>query len=230
MLHNKKVIAVIPARGGSKRLPRKNILPMHGKPLIAWTIEAALSSLYIDDVIVTTDDEDIADISKTFGASVPALRPRELASDIASSSDVLFHVLEKYGSDASVVILLQPTSPLRTSKHIDEALNIFIDKSAKSVVAVTPCEHPLAWANTLPENLSMQHFLKPEAVKRSQDLEGDFRLNGALYIYDVEHILKSGTLSYDEQTYAYIMNNESSVDIDTKLDFKFAQLLMEERM
>ncbi|MGS0696506.1 acylneuraminate cytidylyltransferase family protein [Shewanella sp. 0m-4] len=226
MFENKKILAIIPARGGSKRLPRKNILPLSGKPLISWTIEAAKNSKYIDEVIVSTDDQEIADVAVKSGAKVPELRPSALSNDSATTESVVFYTLKKFGKQADIVILLQPTSPFRNEKHIDEALDLFSTKKAFSVVSVTPCEHPPLWANTIPENDSLGDFLLPDANKRSQELEKFYRLNGALYVFDVAKLLINNKMSYRSDSYAYRMNNESSLDIDTSLDFELAKVLM----
>ncbi|MFS2262065.1 acylneuraminate cytidylyltransferase family protein [Vibrio vulnificus] len=226
MIDGKKVLALVPARGGSKRLPDKNKLPLVGKPLIAWTIEAALMGQYVDRVHVSTDDEDIASISKQFGGEVPELRPEHLSSDTATTESVLFYILQKYGEDVEIIVLLQPTSPLRTSSHIDEALELFVSNHAESVVSVTPCEHSPLWANTLPKDHSMGSFLRPEVLQRSQDLDVYYRLNGAIYIFDVNKLKDNGKIFYSSNSYAYIMDNMASVDIDNVLDFELASLLI----
>jgi N-acylneuraminate cytidylyltransferase len=226
MLENKKVMAIIPARGGSKRLPRKNILPLNGKPLISWTIEAASQSKYIDTVFVSTDDMEISSVSVEFGAYVPELRPEELASDTATTESVIFHSLNKFGTDIDVVVVLQPTSPLRNSNHIDEALNLFFEKNAFSVVSVTPCEHSPLWANTLPKDRSMGDFINSSALKRSQDLDEFYRLNGCIYIYDVSRLKELGGVAYTSESFAYVMDNEFSVDIDNQCDFDMAEFFM----
>ncbi|MBR9873098.1 acylneuraminate cytidylyltransferase family protein [Vibrio sp. J1-1] len=226
MIDGKKVIALIPARGGSKRLPRKNVLPLNGKPLIAWSIEAAKRCSYIDKVLVSTDDQEIADIAVKFGADVPELRPENLASDTAKTESVLIYVLEKFGKDDEILVLLQPTSPLRTTQHINEALELFIDKQALAVVSVTPCEHSPLWSNTLPEDGSMGDFLKPEALNRSQDLGEFYRLNGAIYIFDALNLLDQKEIRYTEKSYAYVMDNRVSFDIDQKLDFELAEFFL----
>ncbi|CDU11024.1 acylneuraminate cytidylyltransferase family protein [Vibrio coralliirubri] len=226
MIENRKVVAFIPARGGSKRLPRKNVLPLAGKPLIEWAINAAQNSHYIDEVIVSTDDQEIADISLKIGVNVPGLRPEELASDTATTESALFYTLNKFSHDADVVIILQPTSPLRTAQHIDEALELFCDKSAFSVVSVTPCEHPPLWSNTLPDDYSMENFLRPEALKRSQDLGEFYRLNGAVYIFDTHKLKEFGKICYTNKSYAYVMDNYVSIDIDNKIDFELAEFFM----
>ncbi|MGR5325725.1 acylneuraminate cytidylyltransferase family protein [Vibrio alfacsensis] len=227
MINGKKVIALIPARGGSKRLPRKNVLPLNGKPLIGWTIDAAKNSQYIDQILVSTDDQEIADVASDYGIAVPELRPTELAGDNSSTESVLFYSLTKFAFDADIVVLLQPTSPLREAQHIDDALTLFEQRQAFSVVSVTPCEHSPLWANTLPENGSLGDFIKPEALHRSQDLQTFFRLNGAVYIFDISRLKEIGRLAYTEESYAYVMNNECSVDIDTQLDFLLAEKIQD---
>jgi CMP-N,N'-diacetyllegionaminic acid synthase len=226
LINGKKVLAIIPARGGSKRLPKKNVLPLAGKPLIGWTIEAAQQSNYIDDIFVSTDCDEIASVVSRFGVTVPELRPEELASDASSTQDVVLYTLEKFGKESDIVLILQPTSPFRDARHIDESIEMLVRKSALSIVSVTTCEHPPNWANTLPLDLSMERFLNKGDNVRSQDIEVAYRLNGAIYVYDVRKLLMRMTLSYTNETYAYIMKNEHSVDIDTELDFKFADFLL----
>jgi N-acylneuraminate cytidylyltransferase len=226
LINGKKVLAIIPARGGSKRLPRKNVLDLAGKPLIGWTIEAAQKSNYIDSIVVSTDCKEIAEIAEVFGISVPELRPRELSTDTATTQDVIIHTLNKYGKCSDIVIILQPTSPLRTADHIDDAIGMFEDNRAFSIVSVTPCEHPPQWANTLPENNSMKDFVRKNELQRSQDLGEFFRLNGAIYIYDTDKFLVEGKLAYGENTFAYKMENEASIDIDTQFDFEISKFLL----
>ena len=145
MIKGKTVLAVIPARGGSKRLPRKNCLLLQGKPLIVYSIEAAKESVYIDEVVVSTDDEEIASLARQAGASVPFLRPAELSTDEASSVDVVAHALNYYQVNEKklfdYVVLLQPTSPLRTAAHINQALELLKEKKADAIVSVCEAEH-----------------------------------------------------------------------------------------
>lgn len=225
MLNEKNFLAIIPARGGSKRLPRKNVLELAGKPLIAWTIQAALQSKYIDKVLVTSDDDEILQVSKAFGASI-ITRPMHLAQDISTSFDAIKHAIEnteKY----DYIILLQPTSPLRTSQHIDEAIQLLKNKNANAIISVTEMEHSPLWANTLDANNSMVGFLKEEVLnKRSQELDMYYRLNGAIYIIKTENLLSAGSFFLKNNTYAYKMSNASSVDIDTEMDFKWVEFLL----
>ncbi len=169
MISNPTFLAIIPARGGSKRLLRKNILPLVDKPLIVWTIEAAKKSKYINKIVVTSDDDEILNISKANGAEI-IKRPDELATDTATSFDVIVHSiksLEKY----DYVVLLQPTSPLRDQEDIDNAIELLLDKSASAIISVCEVDHSPEWCNTLPENNDMSNFL-PKSIsnKRSQDL------------------------------------------------------------
>lgn len=226
MINDKKVLAVIPARGGSKRLPRKNIKLLNGLPLIGWTIKAAQESKYIDRVIVSTEDEEIADVSRSLGADIPFLRSPELAQDTTSTVEVLLDLLNKIdGYD--YLCLLQPTSPLRTSEDIDGALAYFTEKDADSVISVCEAEHSPLWSNTLPADNSLSNFIAEEIKnKRSQDLPVYYRLNGAVYVIKTEKLRQKKALLLAENCYAYIMPGERSVDIDTEMDFYLCQMYM----
>ena len=225
MYKNKTFLAIIPARGGSKRLPRKNVLDLNGKPLIAWSIKAGLNSKYIDKVVVSSDDDEILTISKKYGA-VTINRPNELASDIATTFDAIKHTVDNY-EKYDYIVLLQATSPLRDEKHIDEAIELLELKKADAVVSVCKMDHSPLWSNTLDESLSMVGFLKDEVLKkRSQDLEKYYRLNGAIYICKVERLLENKGFFLKENIYAYVMDRKSSVDIDEEIDFKIAEILM----
>ncbi|MGM9571749.1 MAG: cytidylyltransferase domain-containing protein [bacterium] len=227
MINNKTVLAVIPARGGSKRLPGKNIKLLKDKPLIAWTIEEAENSKYIDRVIVSTDDKEIADISRLFKADVPFLRPAALAQDTTSTVDVLVDLLSKV-EKYDYLCLLQPTSPLRTSDDIDGALAYFEEKKADSVISVCVAEHSPLWSNVLPPDNSLSNFIDDKIKnKRSQDLPVYYRLNGAVYIIKTEKLLQERELLLSENCYAYVMPNERSVDIDTAMDFYLCQLYLD---
>jgi CMP-N,N'-diacetyllegionaminic acid synthase len=225
MNKNKTFLAIIPARGGSKRLPRKNVLDLCGKPLIAWSIEAGLKSKYIDKLIVTSDDEDILSISKKYGSDI-IKRPEELSNDTATTFDALKHTidnLEKY----DYIVLLQPTSPLRNEKHLDESIELLEQKNADAVISVCEMDHSPLWCNTLPENGSMQTFLKEEVLnKRSQDLDKYFRLNGAIYICKMDKFLNNKGFFLKENIYAYLMSKENSTDIDDEFDFLMTEYIM----
>lgn len=224
-MNNSKVLAIIPARGGSKRLPNKNVLPLKGLPLITHTINAALQSTYIDKIVVTSDSIEILNIAKS--SNVEALqRPSILANDTASSIDVVLHVLENF-PDFDTIVLLQPTSPLRLGKHIDEAFREFFDKNASAVISVCQMEHSPLWCNTLPQNHSMTNFINKEVLnKRSQDLEKYYRLNGAIYIINKQNFIQEKTFLIQKNIYAYIMEQQDSIDIDTKLDFMICETIL----
>ena len=227
MFNNKTFLAIIPARGGSKRLPGKNLLDLNAKPLIAWSIEAGLESKYIDNVIVSSDDDEILKVSKEYGAEV-LCRPNELASDTATTFDAVEHVIKNL-EDYDYIVLLQATSPLRTSVHLDEAIQLLEKKNANAIVSVCEMDHSPLWANTLDESLSMEGFLRDEVLnKRSQDLESYYRLNGAIYICDTQKFLKEKSFLLKEKIYAYVMNRKSSVDIDEEIDFEIARTVMKE--
>ena len=226
MVGNKKLLAIIPARGNSKRLPRKNILDLAGKPLIAWTIEVALCAKYIDRVIVSTDNLDIANISKKYGADVPFMRPSKLATDKATSIDVVLHLLgqlEEIGEHYDYIILLQPTSPLRTTKNIEESIELLLARSSDAVISVCESEYPPHLCSTLPNDKSMKHFIDPSIKnKRSQDFPIQYRINGAIYVGSIEKFKNENSFFLSENCHAYIMNQNISVDIDTKNDFDLA--------
>lgn len=233
MFEGQRILAIIPARGGSKRLPQKNTLPLCGKPLIAWTIEAAMNSRYIDDVIVSTDDTAIATIAQTFGADVPFIRPASLSDDTARSIDVVLHAIdfmEQKGVVYDQVILLQPTSPLRDQQDIDTAIAYYFQRNAQAVIGVCENEHNPIWSNTLSETCEMNHFLSSQYNNaRSQDLPIYYRINGAFYMADIFVLKREQTFFLENNIFAYIMAQEHSVDIDTQIDFIIAETLLQTR-
>jgi CMP-N,N'-diacetyllegionaminic acid synthase len=233
MFDEKRILSLIPARGGSKRLAHKNTLPLQGKPLIGWTIEAAKKSKYIDEIVVSTDDNEIAKIATKFGASVPFMRPAQLATDTASSYSVVIHCLNYFKQknvNFDKVLLLQPTSPLRTEEHIDEAIASYFQKDASALVSVCECDHSPLWSNVLPASKSLANFMRPETVGlRGQDLPKYYRLNGAIYMFDVNEYIKTEGNFYGPNAFGYEMNNQASIDIDTKTDFQLATLILQEQ-
>ena len=234
MIDGKAVLAVIPARGGSKGLPGKNIKELCGKPLIAWTIEQARRIGSIDRVVVSTDDQDIAKVSKRYGAEVPFRRPDELSSDTASTMQVIFHAIEwlkeHEGFRPSYIMLLQATSPLRATEDIAGAIQMLRDKDNRAVVSVCETDHHPWWSNRLPGNGNMKDFVRPEILnKRRQDLPVFYRINGALYLGETAYVHEcNGFLGPD--TYAYEMPKNRSIDIDSDLDFKLAEWLFDEKI
>lgn len=223
-----KVLAIIPARGGSKRLPNKNILPLAGKPLIAWTIDSAIDSGVFSKIIVNTDSEDISAVAKQYGATVPFIRPQTLATDSASSIDLIVHTVkwfEAKGEIFSHVVLLQPTSPLRASSDISKAWSLMLEKKVGSVISVCEVEHPVQWTYNMTEQGVMSSLFK-EANKRSQDYGKNYRLNGAIYIVDIEFLMKHHKVVDEGCSLGYVMTRKASVDIDEKIDLEFAEFLM----
>lgn len=230
MINGKKVLAIIPARCGSKGLPGKNIKELSGKPLIAWSIEHAKSCGDIDRIVVSTDDDDIATVAKKYGAEVPFIRPADLADDTASTVDVILHAinwLQKYENyQPEYILLLQPTSPLRSSEDIKCAIQMLKDKNIQAVVSVCETDHHPWWSNILPDNRNMEDFLRPEILnKRRQDLPIFYRLNGAIYLASADYLCECNGF-FGPDTFAYEMSKERSVDIDSELDFILVSMLL----
>lgn len=223
MLGNKRVLAVIPARAGSVGLPGKNIKYFKGKPLLAWSIEAAVNSNFIDDIIVSTDSEEYAFIAKKFGAEVPFLRPEKFSgaeSSLISVLDNTLSELSKLGRDYQIVICLQPTSPLRTVLHIDESLTYFenIDDPLKSVASVYRLPEKFGWIMNCNEKGQLRFidskYQNCNSYNR-QKITDVFMPNGAIFIMQTSLIKNQ----YTENTYPYVMSELSSLDIDTNDDF-----------
>jgi len=220
-------LAIIPARGGSKRLPKKNLLSLSGKPLISYTIDAAKKVNSIDKIIVTSDNIEILEISKKAKIEV-IQRPVELANDSSTTFDVVRHTIENLKKTYDYIILLQPTSPLRDETHINEAIKLLETKKADAIISVCKIDHSPLWSNTLDKNLSMNSFLKDGILnKRSQELEEYYSLNGAIYICKTEKLLEKKSFFLEKKIFAYKMDKKSSIDIDTKLDFLIAQTILE---
>lgn len=228
------IIAIIPARSGSKGLKDKNIRVLAGKPLMAYSIQAAQDSGLFETIHVSTDSKEYAEIARDYGADVPFLRDESYSGDTASSWDVVREVLIKYeklGKCYDYCALLQPTSPLRTAGDIIAGFNLFRTKNASSVVSVTEVEHPVQWCFSLDSNLSMKNFsLSPYKNCRRQDLEKHFRENGALYITSTTDILNPDYDFYNEACYAYVMAGSRSIDIDSLQDFIIAEAIMKVAM
>ena len=221
-------IAIIPARSGSKGVKDKNIRYLNGKPLIAYTIEAAINSGEFDEVMVSTDSVKYAEIARGLGAKVPFLRSEVTASDTASSWNMVEEVLGKYkemGRSFDTFCLLQPTSPLRNAEDIRSAYRIYIEKANFAVVSVCETEHSPLWCGHLPDSGEFSDFIDENSMKQRQAGGKFYRLNGALYIVSINRFLKDRYL-YQSGSYAYIMDQDRSVDIDTEIDFKIAEVLM----
>ena len=225
-------LAIISARSGSKGLPDKNIKPLLGKPLLAYSIDAAMESGCFDEVMVSTDSPRYAEIAETWGANVPFLRSEATSSDTASSWDMVEEVLNNYKSlldrEFDTFCLLQPTSPLRTAEDIKSAYDLYNQKAKFAVVSVCETEHSPLWAGQLPETCEFIDFINPDTAKRRQEAGKFYRLNGAIYIINIERF-KTDKFLYQEGSFAYIMAQDHSVDIDTELDFALAETILKRR-
>ncbi len=228
----KRILAIIPARGGSKGVHRKNIKELNNKPLISWTINAARKSKYIDKVIVSTEDEEIASTSRKYGAEVPFLRPNNLAEDDTPSIDPIMHAIQYMKNNHNYcpdyVMLLQCTSPLRSEYHIDEAIELLLsNENADALISVTEIEHPPQWNKIINKHGYLQDFIEYDKTKlvRRQDFEKVYRLNGAIYIAKTDILLEKKDFE-SSRTISYIMDRKSSMDIDTIEDFQLTEFYM----
>lgn len=223
-------LALIPARGGSKGIPRKNIRLVGNKPLIAWTIEAARESELVSRTLVSTEDQEIADIAQQYGAEVPCYRPENLAEDTSDTLDAVLYTLDfleqKEGYTPDYVVLLQPTSPLRRSEDIDAAIRFTIERHADSVVSICEAKpHPLL-SKTLTLNGSLMDYIPGASdYSRRQDFPAVYSLNGALYINRISSLRKDRKFILPD-TYGFIMPEEWSLDIDAPFDLFIADLIL----
>ncbi len=226
-----KRIAIIPARSGSKGLKDKNIKLLNGKPLIFYSIEAAIKSDAFDTVFVTTDSKVYAEIAEKAGADAHFLRSEINSSDIASSWDTVREVISRFEDEGRFfdeIMLLQPTSPLRTYEDILKSIDVMNEKEALAVESLTEMDHSPLWSNTLPENGNMDKFFNEYNNKPRQALPTYYRENGAIYLIKRELIDKPDSEIFKNRCFAYIMPRERSIDIDVELDFKLAEVMMRE--
>ncbi|MBU1545522.1 MAG: acylneuraminate cytidylyltransferase family protein [Proteobacteria bacterium] len=227
MINGHTVLALITARGGSKGLPRKNIRDLGGKPLLAWTAEAAKRSRYIDQVVLSSDDQEIIKIGLQYGCECPFIRPAELASDEASTMDAVHHALAAVGNNYEYIVLLQPTSPFRSEEDIDNCLELCLSLNAPACVSVTECEKNPYWMYSVTEHSRMEPLIPvTNRPQRRQELPKAFVLNGAIYVAQSEWLSKQDSFVQNE-TVACVMPQERSLDIDTLQDFQRAQFLLE---
>ncbi len=220
-----KILALIPARGGSKGIPRKNIKLLFGKPLIGWSIDAAQKSAFIDRVFVSTDDQEIASVANDLGAEVPFMRPKELAADDTPGIAPVMHAIDNL-PEFDWVLLLQPTSPLRTAEDIDGIVRFCIENDAPSAVSIYEVDkHPFLMYRQ-DETKRLQSLIpdKPDIARR-QDLPEVYALNGALYLARVDWLKEQQSL-LGQETLGYVMSPESSADIDSSLDWAWVEFLM----
>ena len=224
------MIAIIPARAGSKGLPGKNLKLLNGKPLIVYTIEAALKAKSISRVVVSTEDIQIANVAKLAGAEVPFLRPKNLALDESLAIDSYIFTVEKLKIKDSIIIedivILQPTSPLRLSDDIDEAIQMFISKKAKSVISFTKESHPIAWHKYIETDNRIISIFE-EKLQNRQEERVTFYPNGAIYVFNYNFLKQQKFFS--EKSYAFLMPRNRSIDIDYIEDFQYAEYLLKNK-
>ena len=224
------MIAIIPGRGGSKGLPKKNIKPLLGKPLIAYTIEAALKAKLISRVIVSTDNEEIAAISKQFGAEVPFMRPAHLSEDDSKAIDVYEHAIRwvenSQNSKVTEFAVLLPTTPLRNENHIDEAIELFYKKNAYSVISYTEEDHPIEWHKKVADDLSFIDIFDENSIDNRQNYQKSFYPNGAIYIF-TNKVLETKKY-YSQNSFAYLMEKQFSIDIDDSFDFELTCCILKQ--
>ncbi len=213
---------MIPARGGSKGIPRKNVRELGGKPLVAHSIEAGLDSAMIESVVVSSDDPEIISVSKTHGADVPFQRPDSLATDDAATAPVVAHAIETLETTYNLVVLLQPTSPLRTAKHIDGAVDQYLSSDADTLVSVYQ-DHAYRWQRT---KNGAERIDPVTGRKRRQEMDPEYVENGAIYIVPTGRFLEELSFSFG-RTALYEMTEVASVDIDTPDDLRLANCLLD---
>lgn len=230
MINAGKILMLIPARGGSKRLPRKNVLPLAGKPLICWTIEAALATGLDARILVSSDDEEVLGIARQYEPEgvISYRRPGELATDTASTVDVVIDALnveKAQGHEPDIIILLQPTSPLRSAKDILSALHVF-EESGRTDTVVSVCEvdHPTAWVGKVSKDSLFEGI--DLSGKRSQDYDKEYRLNGAVYAASAR-LLHEKTSLFSPRIRASVMPRDRSVDIDDLIGLKVCEAIIE---
>lgn len=224
-------VCIIPARGGSKGIPNKNIIDCAGHPLIYYSINAAIKSRIFSKIIVSTDSEEIAEISKKYGALVPFLRPEELATDGSLVEDTMVHALkylENNDKKYDYVCLVQPTSPLLASEDVRNVKSTLFSKEADMIVSVGESPINIRWARPLPEDLSMKRFDRNVCGTNKQLFKNTYYLNGAIYMGKWEIFYEKKNY-YQQKTYAYVMSYEKSIDIDNYSDLKMVEYLLKNK-
>ena len=229
MYKGKKVLAIIPARGGSKGLPGKNVRPLLGKPLIGWSIEHAQQSKYVDEIFISTDSQDIADVAENFGVKVPELRPMELAVDTAPSSAFIIYTIEKFtkeGNPFDYFILLEPTSPLRDVEDVDRSIEILIDDPYnESIVGVCKAEdvHPAFMVKIGTDKRLMPYEDSMKTLRR-QDIPDVFYFEGSVYVSKCDTFLEKKAF-YHDKTLPYVVPKWKSFEIDDIIDFTIVEAM-----
>jgi CMP-N-acetylneuraminic acid synthetase len=226
MIDGKRCVAVICARGGSKGLPRKNVLPLAGRPLIAWSVEAARQSTLLDRAVVSTDDPEIAEAARHAGADVPFLRPAHLADDGANIVDAILYTLDTLGEAEGYAVLLQATSPLRTGADIDACIRLCAERKAPAAATVSPAAKSPYWMFHLNDDGSVRPVIPAPAIaNQRQALPPAWVANGAVYVAECDWLRHHRTFWVPDVTQGCIMPAERSVDIDSIIDFRLAEVL-----
>ncbi|MBF0450247.1 MAG: acylneuraminate cytidylyltransferase family protein [Candidatus Magnetomorum sp.] len=228
MYNNKKILSIIPARGGSKGIFRKNIKSIAGKPLIAWSIIEGNKSQYTDKVVISSDDDEIIQIAENYGGEAPFIRPKELAQDDTPGVLTVIHAIKEL-PDFDYVVLLQPTSPLRNYSDIDQSIKFCIDNKANSCVSVVEASKSPFLMLTINNENRMIPLLKNGFILRRQEQSKVYMLNGAIFIAKTKWLMKTKNF-IDKNTIAYIMPQERSIDIDSEFDIKLCELLFKENV
>lgn len=227
MYDGKRILAIIPARGGSKGIPHKNIIDLCGKPLISYTIKAGKDSKYIDYVMVSTDDSEIARISKDYGAEVPFMRPVELAADTSKTIDAIIHAvnqLKKMEHEFDTLVLLQPTEPLRNASDVDGAIEKYFECGCKPLVSISEVDdHPILIRSI--DGDALKPLLDISSTCRRQDMPKYYRVNGCIYINPIPEL--NAETSFNDNKVPYIMDRSHSVDIDELIDLEVAKYYIE---
>jgi CMP-N,N'-diacetyllegionaminic acid synthase len=234
MISGKTVLAIIPARGGSKGVPRKNIRNVGGKPLIAWTITTAQQSKYIDLLVLSSEDDEIMGVAQAWGCKVPFRRPADLAQDSTPTILPIIYTLEQLAGENppnhyDYLVLLQPTSPLRSVADIDGCIEKCVDRQSNACVSVTKAEQSPYWMYEVDENGKMRSLMQSaEVIPRRQDLPTVYALNGAVYVAKWDWLLQARSF-LTEDTIAYLMPQERSLDIDTELDLALLEIMLQDK-
>lgn len=228
MYKEKTFLAIIPARGGSKGIPQKNITKVNGMPLIQFTIDEANNSDYLDRIIISTDDVDIKNIVQQIGGEIPFLRPENLASDTTKTIDVMVHAIDELKSKGNVydyVVLLQPTQPLRKCWHIDEAIEQLVDTNKENLVSVSKVrEHPILM-RTINSKGNLETLLKQDSTIRRQEFSSYYKVNGAIYINKINSNFNLST-SLNDNSSPYIMAQDFDIDIDNLIDLEIFKTII----
>ena len=227
MVNKNEILAVIPARSGSKGLVNKNILNFNKKPLIAWTIEAALKSKYLDEVFVNSDCKKILKISYKYGANIPFVRPKKLSGDTTIAMDVILHSIKKINKEKKYkyILWLQPTSPLRNNLDIDNMIEEYFKRKYKIILSAKKSENPIDWTLKIQKDYKIKNYKNYSNIKNRQDYQNSFIPNGAMYFSDIQYLIKKRSF-YTDSTTLFEMPVERSIDIDNLFDFNLAEYLM----